>query len=273
MKKLEYRVDDNSLLLEYLINNIKDSKNNIKSYLKNGYIYVNDECITKYDYKLKPNDLVNIKFKTKELDILYEDNNIIIINKECGLLTISTDKSNNSLYRKVSSYVKKNNKNNKIFIVNRLDKDTSGIVVFAKNEKTKKMLQEKWNDIVSVRKYIAIVEGITEEKGEIKSYLEEKDTYVYSSNKGKLAITKYEKIKNNANYSLLNIYLLTGRKNQIRVHMKDINHNVVGDKKYGSKTKDKLMLHCIELKFTNPIDNREIDIQTDYPDRFKKYFN
>ena len=130
-------------------------------------------------------------------------------------------------------------------------------------------------EILEIFKVIlfGIVEGITEKSGEIRSYLEEKDTYVYSSNKGKLAITKYERIKNNDNYSLLNIYLLTGRKNQIRVHMKDINHSVVGDKKYGSKVKDKLMLHSIELKFTNPIDKKEIYIKTDYPERFKKYFN
>ena len=268
-----YKVNKDSLLLEYLLNNVNDSKNNIKTYLKNGYIYVNNQCVTKYDYKLRINDIVSIKFKSKDIDILYEDNDLIIVNKKSGLLTVSTDKSNNTLFRKVSSYVKEKNKHNKVFIVNRLDKDTSGIVVFSKNEKVKKILQDKWNDIVTIREYIAVVEGVTDKSGEIKTYLTEDDMYVKVSKYGKLAITKYERLKYNNDFSLLRINLLTGRKNQIRVHMKYIGHNVVGDKKYGSKVKDRLMLHCSALEFINPINNKLISIKCDKPSIFNKYFN
>ena len=270
MKNFEYKVDNKCILFEYLLEHVNDSKNNIKTYLKNGNVYVNDKSITKYNYELNSGDIVVIKFKSKEIDILYEDKDLIIVNKPSGLLTVSTDKCNNTLYRKVSNYVKESNKNNKIFIVNRLDKDTSGIVVFAKNERVKKILQDNWNDIVRIRKYVAVVNGVTKQKDEIKSYLNEKDTYVYSFKTGKLAITRYEKVKSNDSYSMLNIYLLTGRKNQIRVHMKDINHPVVGDSKYGLKEKCRLMLHCSELEFT--LNGKVVNIKCDYPTIFDSLF-
>ena len=260
MKKniYEYKVEKEYLLFDYLIDHVNDSKNNIKSFLKNGNIYVNSKCITKYNFIVKKGDNIIIKIYHTDIDILYEDNDLVIVNKDSGLLTISDGKSNNTLYKMVSNYVKLDNKNNKIFIVNRLDKDTSGIVVFAKSERVKKILQDNWNDIVLTRKYVAVVEGITDEVGTIKSYLNEnKEHIVYSSNTGKLAITKYERVKYNNNYSMLNIYLYTGRKNQIRVHMKDIGHSVVGDKKYGSKSNPigRLMLHCelLEFKYNNKI--------------------
>ncbi len=273
MKKniISYKVDKDCLLLDYLFNNIKDSKNNIKSFLKNGNVYVNNKVITKYDYPIHIGDIILIKTHNTSLDILYEDNNLVIVNKESGLLTVSTDKSNNTLYRKVSSYVKESNKNNKIFIVNRLDKDTSGIVVFSKNESTKNYLQDNWNDIVSKREYIAVVYGVTNESGIIKSYLSENSEHiVYSSNTGKLAITEYNRIKYNKLYSMLRINLKTGRKNQIRVHMKDINHNVVGDNKYGADKGIRLMLHASKLEFK--YNNKLISVNCDYPLIFDSYF-
>ncbi len=267
----EYIVDDEYMLFDYLINHVNDSKNNIKSFLKNEKVYVNDKCITKYNYIVKKGDNVVIKAYHTNIGILYEDNDLLIVNKESGLLTISDGKSDNTLYKMVSNYVKLNNKNKKIFIVNRLDKDTSGVVVFAKNERIKNLLQDNWNDIVLVRKYVAVVEGITLESGTIKSYLNEnKEHIVYSSSKGKLAITKYERVRHNKDYSMLNIYLYTGRKNQIRVHMKDIGHSVVGDKKYGSKESPigRLMLHCELLEFINPINKKQIKVYSKYPTKF-----
>ena len=271
----EYRVDNKYLLFEYLISHVNDSKNNIKSFLKNGNIFVNNKCITRYDYIVNNGDIITIKAYHTDLDILYEDNDLVIVNKDSGILTISDGKSDNTLYKLVSNYVKLNNKNRKVFIVNRLDKDTSGIVVFAKNEKIKKMLQDNWNDIVLTRKYVAVVEGVTEKNGTIKSYLNEnKEHMVYSSNSGKLAITKYERVKYNSNYSMLNVYLYTGRKNQIRVHMRDINHSVVGDKKYGVKDSPigRLMLHCELLEFKNPITNKIVRVNCNYPTIFDNLF-
>lgn len=279
MKKniLEYNIEKEYELLDFLYSNIKNSKNNIKSFLKNGKVYVNGKIITKYNYLLKENDKVLIKLFQTDLDILYEDNDLIIVSKPSGLLTVDIDKgSGKTLYKEVSNYIKRNNKKNKIFIVNRLDRDTSGIVVFAKSEKVKQMLQNNWNEIVLVRKYIAVVEGVAKEKDVIKSYLNEnKEHMVYSAKTGKIAITEYERIKHNNKYSMLNIYLKTGRKNQIRVHMKDIGHLIIGDKKYGSKENliDRLMLHCELIEFKNPINNKIISITCPHPIEFDSVFN
>ena len=173
----------------------------------------------------------------KKLDIIYEDKEIIVVNKEAKLLTISTDKvKNHTLYNEVSNYVKKQYPKNKIFVVHRLDKDTSGVILFVKNEKIKKAFQDNWENI-----------------GIIKSYLfETKTLQVLSSNnpnKGKLAITEYESIKESKKYSLVKINILTGRKNQIRVHLNLIGHSIVGDKKYGALTNplNRLGLHATRL--------------------------
>lgn len=211
--------------------------------------------------------------KKEKLDILYEDKEIIVINKPSNLLTIGTLKDrDNNLYRKVSEYVKKQHKSNKIFIVHRLDKDTSGIIVFAKSEKVKAIMQRDWEN--SKRLYVALVEGKVTESGTIKNWLRETKTlYTYSSNvknDGKLAITKYKPIKSNKQYTLMDIEILTGRKNQIRVHMKDINHSIVGDKKYGSSKNPirRMCLHATYLSFKHPKTNKFIEIKCDYPKIF-----
>lgn len=211
----------------------------------------------------------------KKLDIIYEDKEIIVINKEAKLLTVSTDKvKNNTLYSEVSSYVKKKNPKNKIFIVHRLDKDTSGVILFAKNEKIKKAFQDNWDNLVKRREYIALVEGNNIGKGTIKSYLYETKTFqVISSNnasRGKLAITEYESIKENKKYSLVKINILTGRKNQIRVHLSLIGHNIVGDKKYGSITNplNRLGLHATKLVITHPFTKAIMTFESNIPQLF-----
>ena len=214
----------------------------------------------------------------KKLNIVYEDRELVVINKPSGLLTVSTEKENEkTLYREVSDYEKTKHKSNKVFIINRLDKDTSGIVMFAKNQKIKKLFQDNWNELVKTRNYIAIVEGKTNTEGTIKSWLKETKTFLtYSSNKendGKLAITTYKKIKNNNKYTLLNIEIFTGRKNQIRVHMKDINHPIVGDKKYGSKvTSKRMMLHANLLEVYHPINKKLYIFECECPKEFKTFF-
>ena len=215
--------------------------------------------------------------KSEKLEILYEDKYIIIVNKPSGLLTIGTNKEkDNTLYRKVSDYVKKQHKSNKIFIVHRLDKDTSGIILFAKQEEIKRKLQYNWDK--TTRKYIALVEGKVKKEGIIKNYLKETKTlYTYSTNdkSGKLAITKYKPILAKKEYSLLDIEILTGRKNQIRVHMKDISHPIVGDKKYDSKKNPirRMCLHANYLKFKHPITNKDIVIESKCPIIFEKLIN
>ncbi len=216
--------------------------------------------------------------KKDKLNILYEDKYLIAISKPHNLLTIGTAKEkDNTLYRKVSDYVKKQHKSNKIFIVHRLDKDTSGIIVFAKTEQVKRILQRNWDE--SKRKYIALVEGKVTKSDTIKNYLAETKTlktYITNDKKiGKLAITKYNPIKTNKEYSLLQIEIFTGRKNQIRVHMESINHPIVGDKKYGSKKNPirRMCLHATYLEFYHPITNKKIIIEDKYPNIFDKLIN
>lgn len=216
--------------------------------------------------------------KKDKLNILYEDKYLIAISKPHNLLTIGTAKEkDNTLYRKVSDYVKKQHKSNKIFIVHRLDKDTSGIIVFAKTEQAKRILQRNWDE--SKRKYIALVEGKVTKSDTIKNYLAETKTlktYITNDKKiGKLAITKYNPIKTNKEYSLLEIEIFTGRKNQIRVHMESIKYPIVGDKKYGAKKNPirRMCLHATYLEFYHPITNKKIIIEDKYPNIFDKLIN
>jgi 23S rRNA pseudouridine1911/1915/1917 synthase len=283
MKNNKYVVDKNIELLDYLKQNVSGSKNNIKNLLVKKYVFVNDKVQTKYNYLLKKDDIVeikNTKIESKnniKLDIIYEDKDLIVVNKPAGILTISTEKEKEiTIYHMVMEYLKKINKNNKVFIIHRLDKDTSGVLLFAKNEKTKNLFQNNWNDIVKKRKYYAICNGIFNKKKDvIKSYLKENKSFiVYSSNDkvhGKLAITEYEVIKEKNNLSLIDINIKTGRKNQIRVHMNDINHSILGDKKYGESKKIKrLYLHAYLLEIIDPRTKKTIVFKTKIPKEFQK---
>ena len=211
--------------------------------------------------------------KKNKLDIVYEDKYLIVINKSENLLTIASDKEKEkTLFHQVYLYLKRKNKNNKVFIVHRLDFDTSGLIIFAKDIKTKTILQSNWNKVI--RKYIAIVNGkLEKERGTIKSYLKETQTnLVYSSNDSKnglLAITKYRKVINDDKLSLIEIEIQTGRKNQIRVHMSDLGNPILGDKKYGPKCKEKRMyLHAYYLKFNHPITSKELEFELNVPKDF-----
>ena len=282
----EYIVDEETLLINYLRKTLtKLSKNNIKSLLTKEMVLVNNSVQTKYDFIVKKNDKITIretklrgtKFK-KDINIIYEDEDIIAINKPAGLLTIATAKEKEiTLYHFVLNYVKSKNKNNKIFVIHRLDKETSGIVIFAKNQNAKNLFQNSWEKIVKKRCYYAVVEGTLEKKeGIIKSYLTENSSFmVYSTNnkkEGKLAVTTYKVLKENKNYSLLNIDIKTGRKNQIRVHLKENGNVIVGDKKYGSNINiiNRMALHAYKLEFLNPITNKNMILKTEMPTLFKK---
>lgn len=275
MKK--YIVKNNDELFNYLRNNIKNmSKNNIKTLLKNGNIYVNNQVITKHNYIIKENDIITIgsciKNESINIKIIYEDNDIIVVDKPTKILTISNkNEKEETLYRKVSEHLKKENK--KVFIIHRLDYDTSGIIMFAKNQKIQKLYQENWNNLAKEREYTAVVEGITNDKGHIESYLKQTKTLLVYSSKNKdgyFSITDYKKIKNNNTYSLLNIYISTGRRNQIRCHMSDINHPIAGDTRYKSKTNPigRLCLHASTLKITNPLNNELMIFKSEIPKEF-----
>lgn len=221
-----------------------------------------------------------MKKKKKKLDIIYEDKEILVINKPSGMLTVSTLKERKkTLFHEVSKYVKKSNPKAKVFIINRLDKDTSGIVMFAKNQNVKYMYQNSWDSLALKRMYVAVLDGTPEKKeASIKSYLKETKTLmVYSSNdkkNGKEAITNYKVIKSNNKYSLVQIEIKTGRKNQIRVHMSDIKSPIAGDKKYGNKKSHfkRLMLHAYNLVIINPKTKRKMNFLCDVPKCFYEIF-
>ena len=282
----EYIVKEEMMLIEFLRTTLtKLSKNNIKSLLSKEMVLVNNSVQTKFNYIVKPKDKITIretKIKVnnynKDINILYEDEDIIVINKPAGLLTIATAKEKEyTLYHFVMNYVKNKDKHNKIFIVHRLDKETSGIVIFAKNQKTKNLFQNNWDRNIIYRGYYAVVEGSLKEKeGTLKSYLTENSSFmVYSTNnknEGKLAITDYKVVKENNNYSLLDINIKTGRKNQIRVQLNDNGNVIVGDKKYGSKINpiNRMALHAYKLEFIDPRNNKKISFKTEMPTLFKK---
>ena len=267
----------NDELFNYLRNNlVSKSKNNIKSLLKNECVYVNNKLITKYNYIVNKNDVIvigkNIKKDNFNLKIIYEDNDIIVVDKPTKILTISNEKEKEkTLYREVSNYLKKEKK--KVFVIHRLDFDTSGVIMFAKSQKVQQLYQDNWNNLAKVREYTAVVQGKTNNKGHIESYLKmSKSLQVYSSkNKdGLFSITDYERIKFNDKYSMLKILISTGRRNQIRCHMYDIGHPIVGDLRYKSKDNSlgRLALHANRLEIINPLTNKLMIFVSEVPKEF-----
>ncbi len=281
----EYIVTKNSGLLESLIENIKDkSRNNIKAILKNGEVMVDGRIVKQFDHPLSIGQKISIKkynnrdqtLKTM-LDILYEDDEIIVINKPAGLLTVATEKDESvTVYHMLTKYVKLRNSRNRAFIVHRLDRDTSGVLLAAKNEEIRNAFQDRWDELALHRGYIAVVEGAPDkDKGIIRSFLKQGQPGVVFSTKeseGKEAITEYAVIKENESYAMLEISLHTGRKNQIRVHMKEMGHSVVGDKKYGAtgNPMKRLGLHAHKLIVKHPFSGEEMCFEAKTPKEFNK---
>ena len=272
----KFIVKEKDELYNYLRNNLNKSKNNIKSLLKNECIYVNNNIITKYNYVVNSGDIISIgkaiTYKDVNLKIIYEDSDIIVIDKPTKILTISNSKEKNkTLYREVSNYLKKENK--KVFVIHRLDYDTSGVIMFAKNKEVQELYQSKWNELAKIREYTAVVEGITDNKGHIESYLKQTKTLLVYSSKtkdGYFAVTDYERIMYNDKYSMLKIHISTGRRNQIRCHMHDIKHPILGDSRYNSKYNPlgRLALHANKLVITNPISKKELTFVSKIPLEF-----
>lgn len=285
---MDFTVTEPIGLFDFLLLRLSNkSRNYVKSLLTRGEIFVDGRQTTQYDTFLKAGQKIRIKQtvvrEKKEkgtLEILYEDSDLIVVNKPAGLLTIASDKEKTATaYHLLTDYVRQKDPRSRIFIVHRLDRDTSGILMFAKNEQIKLALQDNWSELVSDRGYVAVVEGQLKEKsGQIRSWLKQTKTLiVYSSHRkgdGLEAITDYQVIHETPEYSFLEIHLQTGRKNQIRVHMKDIGHSVVGDKKYGSQTDPlkRLGLHAYKLEFKHPFTGNMMCFQTKIPKKFTSLF-
>ncbi len=274
---MKIKVNYKSYLLEYLIVNSDIPKKKVKEYLKHKNIYVDGVNTTKFDYPLNINSEIiidtNKNKNTLPFPIIYEDKNIIVVDKPSNILTIATKKEKEkTIYHMVSEYLKTNNKNSKVFIVHRLDKDTSGVLLLAKNERIRDLYQKDWNKLAK-REYIAIVNGhLKSKEGRLINNLKENRTnLVYITKEGKLAITNYEVLEESKNYTKLAINIETGRKNQIRVQLSNIKNSIVGDKKYGNKDKEKrLYLHACSLTITNPLDKKIYTYTSKIPKQFNK---
>lgn len=284
---INIKVTQNNILMKFLLENVKGKKrDNFKTLLKDGQVSVDGEIITWFNHPLAVGQVVKIspekalKTTYPGINIIFEDQFLIVVEKKAGILSISTEKEKDqTAYSILGKHVKEQDPANKIFVVHRLDRETSGIMIFAKSEEIQAKLQENWNETIIERTYIAVVEKPVEmDKDVITSYLREsKALIVYSSNKpseGQKAITHYSTIKKNAKYSLLELNLETGRKNQIRVHMQVIGHSIIGDKKYGSTDSpiNRLGLHAQVLAFTHPITKEQMRFETPIPKVFLKLF-
>ena len=224
-----------------------------------------------------------IKIRTKYvpagIKILYEDRDIIVIDKSSGLLSVKANyEAEHTAHQLLTNYARKGNPKSKInlFVVHRLDRDTSGVLIFAKSYAIREKFAEQWENVE--KKYLAVVYGqLAEKSGIIESYLAEGEDYKMQSVKnpkdGDFARTKYKVIKASKNYSLLEIQLLTGKKNQIRVHLSENGHPIVGDKKYKKDAKGRLALHALSIRFKHPFNDEEMTFETEIPEYFSAYFN
>jgi 23S rRNA pseudouridine1911/1915/1917 synthase len=262
------------------------SRNNIKAFLTRRQVAVDGAPVSQFNFLIHPGDTVTVfKYRihdkqTKSLPILFEDDELLVINKPNGLLSIANDKERGeTAYRIMTDYVRSKNALARLFIVHRIDKETSGVMMFAKKKETQEKLQDLWNDIVVLRGYYAIVEGqLKKKKDTIRTWLKQTSTQMmYSSltpNGGQESITHYEVMAESEKYSLLRVKIDTGRKNQIRVHMKDIGTHIVGDEKYHAEEDPlgRLGLHAYGLKWKHPITGKMYSFFAPMPEVFKKLF-
>ena len=276
------KVLEKGKLLETLYVLFKDlSKKKIKNYLKDGGVLVNGKVVTKFNTPVKKNDIIELSkinktHKKSNLDIIYEDEYFFVINKPAGLLSISTTKEKEkTAYHLVRVFIKNRKKNDKIFVLHRLDKDTSGVLVFVKDNTLKNLLQNNWDKYVKTREYVALVTGNVKDVDDYTCYLKEigPDKVIVTNKKeGKIAVTSLKTINKNNKYSLVKVNIKTGRRNQIRVVLNHLGSPIVGDKKYGGIKSNRLYLHASKLTITNPLNNKTYTFESNVPTSFKKVF-
>lgn len=284
----EWKVYKETTLMEFLLFKLGEKeRKTVKSLLSHHQVAVGGVMVSQFDYKIYPEDVVTVserpirRKEVKRPTILYEDENIIAIDKPSGLLSVATEREKGkTAYRIVSDYIAAKSPKSRIFVVHRLDEDTSGVLVFAKNIETREALQNAWQEVVTKRFYYAIVEGKMEEpSGTFRDYLAQDNfqlVYVTKNKtKGKLAVTSYKVLDQKGPYSLLDVSIASGRKNQIRVQLGSRGHYVIGDDKYGEPTDPlkRLGLHAYELAFTHPLTGKSYDIKSPLPKDFKALFS
>ena len=280
----EYTVKNPSTLLPFLLSILPDrSRTTVKSFLTHRQVSVNDRVSTRHDTPLRPGDRVNIlsgrgfaPLSHPMLRIVFEDEHLIVIDKRQGLLSMGTDREKErTAYHILSCHVKRNDPGAMVFIVHRLDRETSGLMLFAKSEAVQETLQKNWKRIVRKRTYMAVVEGrMPGQEGCIEAPLRENSrfkVYVPSDGEGTAAVTRYRVVKQGPRYSLVELELETGRKNQIRAHMEHIGHPIAGDRKYGAPSSEagRVCLHASSLCFEHPVTGRMLNFSTGTPRLFE----
>lgn len=273
-------------LLEYLVKNIKMSRNKLKDTLQGRGIRVGGKTVTQFDFPLKRGMKISISkskrnnlFKSKWLKLIYEDDFLVVIEKMPGILSMAAGHGSLNVKSILDDYFHRSRQKCRAHTVHRLDRDTSGLMVYAKDMETEQILEHNWHDIVYDRRYVAVVAGeMEEDNGTIANWLKDNRAYVtYSSpfdNGGKYAVTHFHTLKRSTDYSLVEYKLETGRKNQIRVHSADMGHPVCGDVKYGNGCDPlhRLCLHAYMLHFTHPVTQIPMEFSTPIPVQFRKLF-
>ena len=278
-----YNVDKEMPLLEYLLATLPCSKNKIKDTLRGRGIKVEGKTVTQYDYPLAPgmkvsvsNSKKNDTFKNRYVSIVYEDKYLVVIEKKPGILSMAAGHSTLNVKSVLDDYFQKTRQGCRAHVVHRLDRDTSGLMVYAKDMETEQILEHEWHDIVFDRRYVALCSGEFEETdGTVANWLKDNKAYVtYSSpvdNGGKYAVTHFHVLNRSKEYSLVEFKLETGRKNQIRVHAADMGHPVCGDVKYGNGDNPlhRLCLHAYMLCFYHPVTHRPMEFTIPVPTQWR----
>lgn len=291
------KVSEQVALMEFLISKMGGmTKSSVKQLLGQRRVKVGNVVQTRHDFALKAGDVVtvssgrgNSQLTHPKLKIVYEDDDLIVVNKQPGLLTVAATpgSSETTAYSILRAYVKKQNARAGIYVVHRLDRETSGLLVFARSEELQHYMRQYWRELVTERTYIALAEGILEPReGKITTWLTEdkRNAVVYSSpvdDGGDIAITNYKVLRTAKGdgleakgYSLVELHLETGRTNQIRVHLASKGCPVVGDRKYGhgneSSPIDRLCLHAKVLEFIHPVTEKKVRFESPVPKEFNR---
>ena len=274
-------------LLEFLLENVGQSRSKVKATLQGQGIKVNGKTVTQFDFPLQPGMKVAVSqskrnqkgFKNRFVKIVYEDRWLIVVEKNIGILSMAAGHSTLNVKSVLDDYFKKSHQKCTAHVVHRLDRDTSGLMVYAKDIETEQILEHNWHQIVYDRRYVAVVSGEMEvDEGTISNWLKDNKAYItYSSpvdNGGKLAITHFHVLDRTTEHSLVEYKLETGRKNQIRVHSADMGHPVCGDVKYGNGDDPlrRLCLHAWLLCFSHPITGQPMEFETPIPTPFRMLF-
>ncbi len=275
-------------LLEWLLENLKgESKSKIKATLKGRGILVNGKKTTQFDHLLQKGDKVSVsrskknneKFRSRYLKLVYEDRYLVVVEKNVGVLSMAAGHGSMNVKSILDDYFRQTRQKCTAHVVHRLDRDTSGLMIYAKDMQTGQMFESDWHNIVYDRRYVAVVSGeVEDDEGTIANWLKDNKAYVtFSSpvdNGGKYAVTHFHVLDRTTEHSLVEFRLETGRKNQIRVHSADMGHPVCGDTKYGNGDDPvgRLCLHAYLLCFVHPVTHRRVEFETPIPSAFRKLF-